>query len=349
MAGKWFSRGLMLDVNEGYLNLAEAVLDLAEGGPLTTEDILAQVGGLGNSPLALQIFSMNDALNHDDRFDEVGPLNTVLWYLKREEPKAVQNPPDVLVYRTIDYEQDEVMLEQEALEAEIDDEWSPVLDDREAADQVTLTLIFPHRRAGTLPLNASMRYIFPTARRTQRIAVTLIDGQDGQEYEGWVVRQGRYVFGLGEMYDKHKLPVGTHIIVRRHQDDDKIVVDFHAHRPRTEYVRLVTSKNNQIDFEDQKRGIGAEYDDLMIIGTDDLAEVDQLADHYKRTNLNSILRTLISELSNNSPQGTVHAKTLYSAVNVLRRCPPGPIFAALNTSPDFEPVGNHYWRLSDGV
>ncbi len=120
-----------------------------------------------------------------------------------------------------------------------------------------------------------MRYIFPTARRTQRIAVTLVDGQDGQEYEGWVVRQGRYVFGLGDLYNKHKLPVGTHIIVRRHQDDDKIVVDFHAHRPRTEYVRLVTSKNNQIDFEDQKRGIGAEYDDLMIIGTDDLAEVDQ--------------------------------------------------------------------------
>ncbi len=349
VAGKWFSRGLMLDVNEGYLNLAEAVLDIAEGGPLTTEEILEQVGGLGNSPLDLQIFSMNDALNRDDRFDEVGPMNTVLWYLKREEPKEVQNPPDVLIYRTIDYDPDEVMLEQEALEAEIDDEWSPAQDDREFTDQVVLTLIFPHRRAGTLPLNASMRYIFPTARRTQRIAVTLIDGQDGQEYAGWVVRQGRYVFGLGEMYDKHKLPVGTHILVRKHGDDDKIVVDFNAHRPRTEYVRLVTSRNNQIDFEDQKRAIGAEYDDLMIIGTDELAEVDQLVDHYKRTNLNSILRTLISELSNNSPQGTVHAKTLYSAVNVLRRCPPGPIFAALNTSPDFEPVGNHYWRLSDSV
>ena len=54
------------------------------------------------------------------------------------------------------------------------------------------------------------------------------------------------------------------------------MVDFHAHRPRTEWVRLVTSKNGQIAFEDQKRGIGAEYDDLMILGTDDLAEVDKL-------------------------------------------------------------------------
>ena len=55
------------------------------------------------------------------------------------------------------------------------------------------------------------------------------------------------------------------------------MVDFHAHRPRTEWVRLVTNKNGQIAFEDQKRGIGAEYDDLMILGTDDLAEVDKLA------------------------------------------------------------------------
>ncbi len=349
VAGKWFSRGLMSEVNEGYLNLAEAVLDIAEGGPLTTEEILTQVGGLGSSALDLQLFSMNDALNRDNRFDEVGPLNNVLWYLKREEPKEVQNPPEVLAYHPIDYELEALTPEQNTLEAEIDDEWSPVEDDREFDTQVAITLIFPHRRAGTLPLNAAMRRIFPTARRTQRIAVTLIDGQDGQEYSGWVVRQGRYVFGLKDIYSKHKLPVGAQILVRRHSDGDKIVVDFHAHRPRTEYVRLVTTKNNQIDFEDQKRAIGAEYDDLMIIGTDDLAEVDQLADHYKRTNLNSILRTLISELSNNSPQGTVHAKTLYSAVNVLKRCPPGPIFATLNTSPGFEPVGNHYWRLSDNV
>jgi len=192
-----------------------------------------------------------------------------------------------------------------------------------------------------------MRHIFPTARRTQRIFVTLVDGQDGQEYSGWVVRQDRYVFGLHEMFTKHKLPVGTHVIVRRQEGSDKIVIDFHAHRPRTEWVRLVTNKNNQIAFEDQKRGIGAEYDDLMILGTDDLAEVDKLSVHYKRASVSSILHTLITELSRNSPQGTVHAKTLYSAYNVLRRSPPGPIFATLESHSDFEHVGNHYWRLSD--
>lgn len=346
VAGKWFSRGLMVEVNEGYLNLAEAVLDMAGGGPLGTEAIIEQIGGLGDSPLELQIFCMNDALNHDERFDEVGPLNTVLWYLKRVEPLEVQNTPEILRYSGLDYDPDVLSPEQVALEAEIDDEWSSA-QTSEPDDHVVLTLIFPHRRAGTLPLNAAMRNIFPTARRTQRIAVTLVDGQDGQEFPGWVARSDRYVFGLHDLYNKHKLPVGTHVVVRRQADSDKIVVDFHAHRPRTEWVRLVTNKNGQIAFEDQKRGIGAEYDDLTILGTDDLAEVDKLAATYRRGSLTSILRTLIAELSRNSPQGTVHAKTLYSAFNVLRRCPPGPIFAALNTSSDFEHVGNHYWRLSD--
>jgi hypothetical protein len=348
VAGKWFPRGLMFEVSEGYLNLAEAVLDMAGGGPLSTENILEQIGGLGDSALELQVFVMNDALNRDSRFDEVGPLNSVLWFLKRVEPAEVQATPEILRYTAVDYDPDILSPEQAALEAEIDDEWSPVQStERAVNDQVLLTLIFPHRRAGTLPLNAAMRHIFPTARRTQRIAVTLVDGQDGQEFPGWVVRADRYVFGLEPFYSKHKLPVGTHIVVRRQHDSDKIVVDFHAHRPRTEWVRLVTTRNNQIAFEDEKRGIGAEYDDLMILGTDDLTEVDKLTATYRRASLTSVLRSLIAELSRNSPQGTVHAKTLYSACNVLRRCPPGPIFAALDTSSEFEHVGNHYWRLSD--
>lgn len=350
VTGKWFPRGLMVEVNEGYLNLAEAVLDMTGGGPLTTADILEQIGGLGDMSPELQAFVLNDALNRDDRFDEVGPLNQVLWFLKRVEPPEVQTTPEILLYSPADYNPDVLSDEETALEAEIGDEWSPASRGQDVIDpsvQVTLTLIFPHRRAGTLPLNAAMRHIFPTARRTQRIAVTLVDGQDGEEYPGWVVRQGRYVFGLGALYRKHKLPVGTHIILKRQPEGEKIVVDFHAHRPRSEWVRLVENKNGQIAFEDQKRNIGAEYDDLMILGTDNLEELDKLIATYKRASLTSILRTLIAELSRNSPQGTVHAKTLYSAYNVLKRCPPGPIFAALNTSPDFQQVGNHYWRLGE--
>lgn len=348
VAGRWFPRSLMLDVNEGYLNLAEAALDINSDSPMSTEQILTEIGGLGNSPLELQIFSLNYALNADDRFDEVGPVDTVLWYLKRLEPPEVLNAPAYLRYTPIEYEAGLLTPEMVALDAEIDDEWSSLVEPQETPEQVTVTLNYPHRRVGTLPLNAKMRQIFPTARRTPRIWVTLVDGQDGEEFPGWVVREHRYVFGLSRLYRKHKLPVGVILHVRPSEEPGKVIVDFDAHRPRTEYVRLIVPRNNQITFEYDKRAIGAAYDDLMILGADDLAAVDALfqTTQQSRKSLSAILNNLVSELSRFSPQGTVHAKTLYSAVNAVRRSPPGPIFAALVTNVDFEHVGSNYWKMS---
>jgi hypothetical protein len=344
----WFARALMLPIDEGHLHLADAVLDIASGGPLTAEAILDEIGGVGSGSRQLQVFSLNHALNNDERFDEVGPLDTVLWYLRRYEPLEVQRTPEVLQYTPIPYDESSLTDEQQTLEMEIDDEWS-LLEDQEMnpLDKVRLILIYPHRRAGTLPLTARMRGIFPTARRSSRIALRLVDGQDGEEFPGWVVREGRYVFGLSRMYAKHKLPVGAFISVQREANTDRVVVNFQAHRPRSEYVRLIVNRNGQYGFEDTKRPIGAEYDDLVILGADDLAFVDSLFQSHQggKKTLTGILRTLLSELSRSSTQGTVHAKTLYSALNVLRRCPPAPMLAALNNEPDFTHVGNHYWRL----
>ncbi|MFN8529935.1 MAG: hypothetical protein U0670_15145 [Anaerolineae bacterium] len=93
VGGMWFLRSLMLDVNVGHLNLTEAVLDMAMGGPLRTEEILEQIGGLGNADPLLQAFCLNQTLSHDDRFDEVGPVDTILWYLRRQEPTEVSEHP----------------------------------------------------------------------------------------------------------------------------------------------------------------------------------------------------------------------------------------------------------------
>ncbi len=344
VAGKWFSRDLVLEVNEGHLNLAEAVLYTIEGGPMSTEQIVQEIGGLSDSAsLELQIFSLNDVLSRDPRFDEVGPINTVMWYLRTFEPQEVLNAPNFLKYNEIDYDPALLSNEQRALEAEIDDEWSPDADATAAVagEEVTLTLNYAHWRAGTLPLNRKMQAIFPTARRTQRIAVTLVDGQDGETYAGWVVRPDRYVFGLDAFYRKHKLPIGAFIVVRR--DGDRIVVDFRAHRPRTEWVRVITPKATQVSFEEQRRAIGAEYDDLLILWSDDVNAAD--AAYNGKRALNQALRAVAVELTRNTPQGTLHAKTLYSAVNVLRRAAPGAVFATLNGDPEFQYVGNHYWRF----
>lgn len=348
VAGRWFPRDLILEVNDGHLHLADAVLDLSGGGPLDAGSILEQIGGLGNAPIELQVFSLNYALSQDSRFDEVGPSGQILWYLTRLEPEEVRSTPDMLRYNEVDYDRAALNQDMLSLEAEIDDELSPIKDSGPAHETITVTLIYPHRRSGTLPLNAKMRRIFPTARRTSRIWVTLVDGQDGEEFQGWVVRKERYVYGLMPFYRKHKLPVGAYIAVHHDASSGKMVIDFRAHRPRTEWIRLISPKNGQISFENLKRSIGAEYDDLMIVGAEDLTAADALflPAEKDRRNFITLLRVLMSELSRLNPQGTVHFKTLYSALNVMRRCPPGPIFAALQSEPEFEHVGNHYWKLN---
>jgi hypothetical protein len=297
----------------------------------------------------LQEFSLNNTLKDDQRFDEVGPKGQVLWYLNRLEPTEVQQTPRLLQYQPIEF--DRTLLDEEllALEREINDERSGLTTSPITETGARATIIYPHRRTGTLPLNSSLQQIFPTDQQTERVFVTLIDGQDGEEYPGWVVRKGLYVYGLNKFYRKHQVPVGAHLTVNGEDDPSKFTVDFNAYRPRSEWVRIVVPKNNQIAFEDAKRSIGADYDDLMILGADDLEALDKLFDavQQQRKPLASILNNILSALGPLTPQGTVHAKTIYSAVNLVRRCPPGPILATLVANLDFQNVGGHYWKLSD--
>jgi hypothetical protein len=100
-------------------------------------------------------------------------------------------------------------------------------------------------------------------------------------------------------------------------------------------------------FESRKHTIGCDYDDLMIIDVDDSEKIDELwkSANERKTSLEAIMEGLFRQLAPLSQQGHVHAKTLYSAVNLLQRCPPGPIFASLVEFPQFEHVGGPYWRL----
>lgn len=91
IAGRWFPRGLLIDVNEGQLNLAEAVLDMAQGEPQPTSALLKDVELPAGINPKLAEFSLNHALQEDERFDEVGPAGQVLWCLKRLEPEGVRH------------------------------------------------------------------------------------------------------------------------------------------------------------------------------------------------------------------------------------------------------------------
>ena len=348
IAGTWFVRDLMLDVDIGHLHLAEAVLDMNNGGPMSPGEILQQIGGLGDSPEPLQIFSLNFAINRDERFDEVGPAGQILWHLTHLLPKMVRQVPKILQFTPVPYDRGLLSNEMLQLEYDLDDELSP-LTSPPPADEVSLTLIYPHRRVGTLPVNSETRHVFPDAK-TPRIAITIIDALDKEEFPCWVVHQGRYVFGLSDLYQKHHLPVGAYVYLNRTDDVSRFEIEFDNCRPRTEWIPVVErSDNERLLIQTAKRAISADYDEMIIVGVNNLSEVDKLGKDIqnKQAPLAKLLRNLIAELSKQNPQTTVHGKVLYSTVNILRRCPPGPIFATLVSNPDFEYVGGNYWKLSD--
>lgn len=345
VAGYWFPKDLVMEFDIGTMHLAEAVLDMAGGGPLATQEIIEQIGGLGDSALALQVFSLNLALKDDDRFEEVGPAGKVLWYLSRMAPEYVREVPPLLKYTPIEYDDELLSDDMFDLETELDDEWTEI-EFEGRLRKATSTIIYPHRRAGTLPLNAKNRAIFPIAR-TPRIFVELVDTSDDETYAGWVLHDELYVYGLLDYYTKHRLPVGAFVSIERGEHAGQILLSHESYKPRTEWIRILTPQNNSIKFENKKRAIGAEYHDRIIIGVDDLEAVDELSKAYRKKSIAAILRELIQELSKLSPQGTVHATTLYSAVNVMRRCAPGPIFATLTANPDFVDVGDYYWTLNE--
>jgi hypothetical protein len=95
----------------------------------------------------------------------------------------------------------------------------------------------------------------------------------------------------------------------------------------------------------QKRLIGVNYDDLMVVAVDQPAAVDDAWLKSQSLLFARLVADLFRELAKLNPQSAVHAKTLYAAVNVVRRCPPGPIFAELLSRPYYAHVGDAYWRF----
>ena len=342
---EWFVKSLMCDINIGHLHLAEAVLEISGGGPLPPEEILPHLDIDPSIPLSVQRFSLNYGLQQDGRFDEIAPTGQVHWFLHRLEPNEVRETPERLRYTPIPYDRALLSPQLLMLERELDDEWSD-LQPVTHQQSTLLTLTYPHRLSGTLPLNSSTRPLFPTSR-SPRQRIIFIDDETQEEIVGWVVQEKRYIFGFQDWFATNEIPIGGFIHLKPGSKPGVVMLGYDRHRPRREWVRLATANNNRIRFELSRRAIAAGYDDLLIVGTDVVAAIDTL---WRRVETNhrsiaSLLAEIFPELSALNPQNTVHAKTLYSAINMLKRLPPGPIFAELVRHPAFQPVGDHYWRF----
>lgn len=348
IAGKWFPRALLADINVGHLNLAEAVLDVAEGGPLPTKELLEPIEKPPAIDPALMEFSLDYALQEDDRFDEVGPAGQVLWFLKRLEPPEVLYTPPRLESDFPHISRSVLSEDLLDLERMLDDELSPVSKVERHDDEVTFPLLFPHWRVGALPLSARLQPLFPTAYEAPRIRFILVDGHSGDKFPGWVVREKKYVLGLDEWYHKYDVPTGGLIKVRQGDQGGEVIVEtVHRHRSN-DWIRTVTiDESGHIGFTMLKQPVGTAYNDLMVVGLIDPVALDEawLKGSQRKMPIERLVAHVFRELAKLTPQSAVHAQSLYSGVNVLRRLPPAVIFHELVTRPYYIHVGDLYWRF----
>jgi hypothetical protein len=373
--GTWLPTALAADLHIGHLNLAEAVIDI-RGEPLTVEEILINLDLPAEIPQLIKVFGLNRALSQDDRFDDVGDVRGPMWSLGRWEPDAVLSPPSRLQYQPVAYERTRLDVIHLQLEREIDDDASLLIAPPTAAEANSVTILvgYAHWREGTLPLTGRTRVFFPDGAEDQHTLITFVNRANGEPlFPGWVVRSHRYVYGLGEWYKANKVLAGAYVRLERGGEvgpsspqrgaglrsggtgDDgrwQVIIDVLPRRMQREWVHVAFSTEGdavpgggELAFRLQKRPIACEYDELCVLDEQKRQEIDELwiKEAERGRSLDELVRRIFVELVKLSPNGMVHSKTVYSAVNVLRRCPPGLVFATLFRLPEFVTAGDGYW------
>jgi hypothetical protein len=348
IAWHWFPRALLVDVNIGHLNLAEAVLDMSNGGPLPTRNLLEQIDMPTDVNPKLREFSLNYALQEDQRFDEVGPTGEVVWFLHRLEPEPVQHTPVYLRYQPISYDRTVLTPPMLSLEHQLDDELDSYHEETSLVNEAVVTLTYPHWRSGTLPLTQRVKQIFPSSYESPRIQFTLVDGDTGTKYPGWVVRPDHYISGLRGWYETQGLIPGSLIQIKPGKRPGEVQINTQKRRSGREWIRtILVGADGGIVFAILKQMVTVAFDERMAIAISDVEALDSVWEKgsLQKMPIELVFSKIMRELAKLNPQGHVHAQELYAAVNVVRRCPPGLILSVLSSNPVFSHVGDLHFRI----
>ncbi len=344
----WLTTDQIVPVGIGHLNIAEALIEMA-GGPLDARNLLEQVELAPDVSENLRVFSLDTALAHDERFIQVGVGDQSAWYLRRLLPAAALETPEILRYTPVNYDRSLLNVELLQVEHELRDEWSDTPEDdadTEAPASAIYNLIYPHYAAGTMPITSAIRRMLPRAKGNIT-AITLVDGRWGRKFPAWVAPAGRYIAGLGDWYKEHKLPVGTHITLTATDAPNEYVIDFKPQRSRRHWIRLATVQGRNLVFQMQQRSMNVDVDDQLALIVGDPAAMDDLREllEIESYDVADLVALFMPELVRMSTQGMTHVKSLYSVINLVRRLPPAPIFAALVQLPGAIDTGSGFWSL----
>ncbi len=340
---EWFLRAMMADVNVGHLNLAEAVLDMAAGKPQTADLILRDLGLPADVAANVQEASLNNALAADERFDDVSLTSRPAWILRRLEPAEVRERPaglDGARFSGVVTLSPEI----EALIADLDDEldvtsYEGVIPQESASTVLTLS----HRKLGTLGWGRKLASVLPEhIKRT--VPITLRDKSNNREFQIWLVRDGRYLWGLADFYRSSDLPAGAELTLTRTDKAHVYLIDAKKRKPKREWVRVASLVGGKLRLETAQRAVSSEFDELMSVFVDDPRMFETAG---AGRDVASTVREAFLEIAKLSPQGNVHARTLYAVVNVLQRVSARNVMSALVASGQFTPVGDNYWHLGE--
>ena len=344
----WFLRGLLPQIHDGHLNLAEAAIEQAGDAQRTTE-LLKIIELPATVKKSAAVFALDHALMKDARFEDVGPIGETRWYLTRleipearERPALLHAPPA----RTV-----ALSGELEAIAAELYDEADLNGDANtrliEPRDEITLILTYPHRRSGTLPLTPAVRSLIPPFTHP-RLKITFVDANTGEKFAGFAVTDGHYIAGLGNWFNARRLSPGAYITLKRGANPLTMLIDYQPLRERSLWVRVARGVNGKLSFSQEKRPLAHKYDEDMLIVIGDSIAIEAAAQAAReQRSLAILLEEIFPELAKLSGAGRVHAKTLYSAVNLIRRAGPRTVLGALVESRAFSSVGGGYFVLND--
>ncbi|MBI3912731.1 MAG: hypothetical protein HY327_00840 [Chloroflexi bacterium] len=342
-----FLRELLTEIPDGYLNIAEAAIESAADA-LPTIELVNVLQLPPNVKKTGVTFSLASALAHDARFEDVGPAGKVLWYLTRLEPPEAREQPAIL----------EMLAEPvTALSPELETIASDLFQESNAGarenkaepfQELTLVLTYPHRRAGTFPLFPSVRALLPPFAHP-RLKVTFVDAATQEKFAGIAVADGNYLAGLSQWYNTRHLQPGAYVTLRRHAKALTIEMDFQPQRERSLWMRVAKTVNGQLTFAQERRPLAFKCDEEMLIGVGDPVGIDAAAEKLRRAypHLDALLEYVFPELAKLSGAGRVHAKTLYSAVNFVRRAGLRAVMSALSKSHAFTSAGGGYFVLNE--
>lgn len=344
----WFLRGLLPEIHEGYLHLAEAAIEQANDA-LRASDLLKIFEFPPTIKRTAAAFALNVALSNDSRFEDVGPRNSPRWFLKRLEPEEARERPKILEAPST--RPVTLPSELELIATELQDEADCNGDGNNTSlaprDEITVILTYPHRQAGTLPLTPAVRALLPPFDHP-RLRFYFVDALTQERFAGYAVNDGAYIAGLVGWFAARKLWPGAYITLKRGSEPLTLVIEYQPQRERSLWVRVARGINGQLTFSQEKRPIAHKADEEMLIIIGDPVGLEIAAQRAReQPSLTTLLEEIFPELAKLSGAGRVHAKTLYSAVNLVRRAGPRAVMYALTQSRVLASVGGGYFVLNE--